>query len=517
MLGNNPKNYKDINISLNSLKDETKSFNSISEISNINLIELNMQNIEQENYIYYTITNKFKKGINFMVILNEDHNSKVNIVINDNIKFERIKNKILENFIESNEKYKNTNNLKIINLIKKINKKEIKINSEEAFYKNIKDGDILYCDLKGDENWIKINVKLVINDEIKNISFNIKCEKDYLFCNLHYKILKCIFKVIGNLIKNTSKRKYHFVLIDLNCKINNSFLNQVFDFKVSNIENDNLMKTHIGKLLKGNNEIEYELYLNMVENYLIKYFNSKKQNESNLSDRWLYFSEVKNILDYENQKKFGPEFIYIKKYINQYFDTLYKKEGRINSKISKFYFEKINQNNILLYNNEENTIFEISFENNNIKKTDENTNNNSLTSWNILSDNDFSENEEENFSVRNITKIYNLCEEFDNLIDEVDFTNFLSENIKLKLNCNLFDSEEYEKYINLSFSDNINSLIDTKIINNLDYTNDEQKLLTEFKNIYSFLIFFTIIFLIISIIIIYLLSDILDNKNEKNN
>ena len=318
-------------------------------------------------------------------------------------------------------------------------------------------------------------------------------------------------------ILNTSKRKYHFVLIDLNCKINNSFLNQVFDFKVSNIENDNLMKTHIGKLLKGNNEIEYELYLNMVENYLIKYFNSKKQNESNLSDRWLYFSEVKNILDYENQKKFGPEFIYIKKYINQYFDTLYKKEGRINSKISKFYFEKINQNNILLYNNEENTIFEISFENNNIKKTDENTNNNSLTSWNILSDNDFSENEEENFSVRNITKIYNLCEEFDNLIDEVDFTNFLSENIKLKLNCNLFDSEEYEKYINLSFSDNINSLIDTKIINNLDYTNDEQKLLTEFKNIYSFLIFFTIIFLIISIIIIYLLSDILDNKNEKNN
>ena len=227
-----------------------------------------------------------------------------------------------------------------------------------------------------------------------------------------------LFKVIGNLIKNTSKRKYHFVLIDLNCKINNSFLNQVFDFKVSNIENDNLMKTHIGKLLKGNNEIEYELYLNMVENYLIKYFNSKKQNESNLSDRWLYFSEVKNILDYENQKKFGPEFIYIKKYINQYFDTLYKKEGRINSKISKFYFEKINQNNILLYNNEENTIFEISFENNNIKKTDENTNNNSLTSWNILSDNDFSENEEENFSVRNITKIYNLCEEFDNLIDE---------------------------------------------------------------------------------------------------
>ena len=163
MLGNNPKNYKDINISLNSLKDETKSFNSISEISNINLIELNMQNIEQENYIYYTITNKFKKGINFMVILNEDHNSKVNIVINDNIKFERIKNKILENFIESNEKYKNTNNLKIINLIKKINKKEIKINSEEAFYKNIKDGDILYCDLKGDENWIKINVKLVIH------------------------------------------------------------------------------------------------------------------------------------------------------------------------------------------------------------------------------------------------------------------------------------------------------------------------------------------------------------------
>ena len=236
-----------------------------------------------------------------------------------------------------------------------------------------------------------------------------------------------------------------------------------------------------------------------------------------MSDRWLYFSEVKNILDYENQKKFGPEFIYIKKYINQYFDILYKKEGRINSKISKFYFEKINQNNILLYNNEENTIFEISFENNNIKKTDENTNNNSLTSWNILSDNDFSENEEENFSVRNITKIYNLCEEFDNLIDEVDFTNFLSENIKLKLNCNLFDSEEIEKYINLSFSDNINSLIDTKIINNLDYTNDEQKLLTEFKNIYSFLIFFTIIFLIISIIIIYLLSDILDNKNEKNN
>ena len=65
MLGNNPKNYKDINISLNSLKDETKSFNSISEISNINLIELNMQNIEQENYIYYTITNKFKKRDKF--------------------------------------------------------------------------------------------------------------------------------------------------------------------------------------------------------------------------------------------------------------------------------------------------------------------------------------------------------------------------------------------------------------------------------------------------------------------
>ena len=510
MLGNNPKNYKDINISLNSLKDETKSFNSISEISNINLIELNMQNIEQENYIYYTITNKFKKGINFMVILNEDHNSKVNIVINDNIKFERIKNKILENFIESNEKYKNTNNLKIINLIKKINKKEIKINSEEAFYKNIKDGDILYCDLKGDENWIKINVKLVINDEIKNISFNIKCEKDYLFCNLHYKILKCIFKVIGNLIKNTSKRKYHFVLIDLNCKINNSFLNQVFDFKVSNIENDNLMKTHIGKLLKGNNEIEYELYLNAVENYLIKYFNSKKENDEKMSDRWLYFSEIKSIEDYENQKKFRPEFSFIKKYVDEYFTILYKQEGRISSKISRFYFENINAQNNSYFNDEE-TIFEISFEKKKFENLEENSIKNSLEDWNTMSDSDF-ENEENN-DIRNMTKYINLCDEFDSLIDEIDFTDFLFQNVEFKLNSSLLESEEYEKYFNYSLLENLNSLADYK--NNLDLINDK-KVLIEWKKIKIFLIFFTIIFFIIAFTIIYLLDEFFYNKNNQS-
>ena len=513
MLGNNPNNHKDINISLYSCKDETKSALSQSEISDINLIELNNQNNNQENFVYYTITNKFKEGINFIVKLNEDKSTKVNVVINKKTKFERIKNIILENFRKLDEKYKNTNNLKIFNLTKKGNKKDIKMNSEEEFYKNIIDGDVLYCDLVGDENWIKIKAKLKIMDNEKNISFNMKIEKDYLFKNLHYKALKCIFKIMGNLIQNSLKRKFHYVLNDLKCIIKNTNINQVFDLKNSNNENIYLMEFPIELLIKDNHEIEYELYLNIVENYLIKYFNSKKENDDNLSDRWLYFSEVKNIEDYENHKKFGPEFNYIKNYVNKYFNKLYKEEGRIKSKISKFYFENINLNQNNFGYNDEKTIFEISFENTNIPNTDDNSfKNNSLDEWNIMSESDFSE-DIDNLDIRNMSKYVNLCEEFENLIDEIDFTNFLYENVEFKFDSSLLESEEYEKYVNLSLFEKQNSLTDKNTINNHDLASDK-KLSKECKKIRNFIIFFSIIFALISFTIIYILDEIFENKNK---
>ena len=246
MLGNNPNNYLEINTSLNSLKDQTKSALSQSEISEVNYLEFNTQLNIQEKYIYYT--NKFKEMINFIVILNEDHSLKVNVVVNQKTKFERIKKIILENFIKADEKYKNSKNLKIFNLTKRVNKKEIKINSQEDFYKNVIDGDVLYCDLVGDDNWIKIKAKLLLNDKEKNISFNIKSEKDYLFSKLHYKSLKCIFKIMGDLIRNSSKRKLHFILTNLKCTIKNPNINQVFDLKYSNIENNNLMNSPVGIL-----------------------------------------------------------------------------------------------------------------------------------------------------------------------------------------------------------------------------------------------------------------------------
>ena len=515
MLGNNPNKHKDINISLYSCKDETKSALSQSEISDINLIELNNQNNNQENYVYYSITNKFKEGINFIVQLNEDKSTKVNVVINKKTKFERIKNIILENFRKLDEKYKNTNNLKIFNLTKKGNKKDIKMNSEEEFYKNIIDGDVLYCDLVGDENWIKIKAKLKIMDNEKNISFNMKIEKDYLFKNLHYKTLKCIFKIMGNLIQNNSKRKYHYVLNDLKCTIKNTNINQVFDLKNYNNENKNLMEFPVEMLIKDNYELEYELYLNIVENYLIQYFNSKKENEDNLSDRWLYFSEVKNIEDNENHQKFGPEFNYIKNYVNKYFNKLYKEEGRINSKISKFYFENINLNQNNFGYNDEKTIFEISFENTNIPNTDDNSfKNNSLDEWNIMSESDFSE-DIDNLDIRNMTKYINLCEDFENLIDEIDFTNFLYEKVEFKFDSNLLESEEYENYVNFSIFENQNSLTDKNIMNNHDSVSDK-KVSKECKHIRNFIIFFSIIFALISFTIIYILDDIFENKNINN-
>ena len=508
MLGNNPNNYLEINTSLNSLKDQTKSALSQSEISEVNYLEFNTQLNIQEKYIYYT--NKFKEMINFIVILNEDHSLKVNVVVNQKTKFERIKKIILENFIKADEKYKNSKNLKIFNLTKRVNKKEIKINSQEDFYKNVIDGDVLYCDLVGDDNWIKIKAKLLLNDKEKNISFNIKSEKDYLFSKLHYKSLKCIFKIMGDLIRNSSKRKLHFILTNLKCTIKNPNINQVFDLKYSNIENNNLMNSPVGILLKDNYEIEYELYLNAVENYLIKYFNSKKENDEKMSDRWLYFSEIKSIEDYENQKKFRPEFSFIKKYVDKYFTILYKQEGRISSKISRFYFENINAQNNSYFNDEE-TIFEISFEKKKFENLEENSIKNSLEDWNIMSDSDF-ENEENN-DIRNMTKYINLCDEFDSLIDEIDFTDFLFQNVEFKLNSSLLESEEYEKYFNYSLLENLNSLANYK--NNLDLLNDK-KVLIEWKKIKIFLIFFTIIFFIIAFTIIYLLDEFFYNKNNQS-
>ena len=510
MLGNNPNNNLEINISLNSLKDETKSILSQSEISEVNFLEFNTHFNNQEKYIYYSTTNKFKERINFIVKLNGDHSIKVNVVINQKTKFERIKNIILENFIKADEKYKNTKNLKIINLTKRVNKKEIKINSQEDFYKNVVDGDVLYCDLVGDDNWIKIKAKLLLNDKEKNISFNIKSDKNYLFSKLHYKSLKCIFKIMGDLIRKSSKRKLHFILTNLKCTIKNPNINQVFDLKYSNDENNNLMNSPIGILLKDNNEIEYELYLNAVENYLIKYFNSKKENDENMSERWLYFSEIKSIEDYENQKKFGPEFCFIKKYVNEYFTILYRQEGRIKSKISRFYFENIkSQNNS--YFNDEKTIFEISFENKKFENIEEDSIKNNLEDWNIMSESDFES--EDNNDIRNMTKYINLCDEFNSLIDEIDFTNYLFQNVEFKLNSSLLEAEEYEKYFNYSLFDNINSLADYK--NNRDLINDK-KVLKEWKKIKIFLIFITLIFFIIAFTIFYILGEILDNKNQSN-
>ena len=229
-----------------------------------------------------------------------------------------------------------------------------------------------------------------------------------------------------------------------------------------------------------------------------------------MSDRWLYFSEIKSIEDYENQKKFRPEFSFIKKYVDEYFTILYKQEGRISSKISRFYFENINAQNNSYFNDEE-TIFEISFEKKKFENLEENSIKNSLEDWNIMSDSDF-ENEENN-DIRNMTKYINLCDEFDSLIDEIDFTDFLFQNVEFKLNSSLLESEEYEKYFNYSLLENLNSLADYK--NNLDLINDK-KVLIEWKKIKIFLIFFTIIFFIIAFTIIYLLDEFFYNKNNQS-
>ena len=129
-----------------------------------------------------------------------------------------------------------------------------------------------------------------------------------------------------------------------------------------------------------------------------------------------------------------------------------------------------------------------------------------------MSESDFSE-DIDNLDIRNMTKYVNLCEEFENLIDEIDFTDFLYENVEFKFDSSLLESEEYEKYVNLSLFEKQNSLIDKNTINNHDLASDK-KLSKECKQIRNFIIFFSIIFALISFTIIYILDEIFENKNK---
>lgn len=145
--------------------------------------------------------------------------------------------------------YSNLEGLKAINITKRSDKGIVNIPTDTSgeIKDYLENGNILYCDLKTDEYWIKTSLNLFSNQKKLSISLDIKNKLNLPMKKLKMLLIKTSLNFWIDFCKNNND-EFHYIFVDSTCKTLKSKQNMEFEIE------DLAKKTSIDESIKGFNQ-----------------------------------------------------------------------------------------------------------------------------------------------------------------------------------------------------------------------------------------------------------------------
>ena len=144
---------------------------------------------DDSKFIYYAKAEQFISQLEIYVKTNNYPDKKVLIIAKSELDFQELMSQIKESFKSSSE-FKNVAGLTIENLYKLQNERRINLPKNGCINEYLKSGDIIYCDIKTDEFWIKTYFKITTYNYRKVIKIEFKFNKKTKFKQIKLILLK---------------------------------------------------------------------------------------------------------------------------------------------------------------------------------------------------------------------------------------------------------------------------------------------------------------------------------------
>ena len=144
---------------------------------------------DDSKFIYYAKAEQFISQLEIYVKPNNYPDKKVLIIAKSELDFQELMSQIKESFKSSSE-FKNVAGLTIENLYKLQNERRINLPKNGCINEYLKSGDIIYCDIKTDEFWIKTYFKITTYNYRKVIKIEFKFNKKTKFKQIKLILLK---------------------------------------------------------------------------------------------------------------------------------------------------------------------------------------------------------------------------------------------------------------------------------------------------------------------------------------
>lgn len=90
----------------------------------------------------------------------------------------------------------------------------------------LENGNIIYCDMKAEEYWIKTSLNLLTNSKKLSISLDIKVKAEMSLLKLKYLLIKMGLNFWVDFCKNDS---FHYLLLNAKCELLNAKQNMILD------------------------------------------------------------------------------------------------------------------------------------------------------------------------------------------------------------------------------------------------------------------------------------------------
>ena len=291
--------YEKVPKDINSSKKEKIKQSNNKNTENKSIFNDNDNKISKQIEIFATLKGKEN-------ITNSKNKSLIFIKIDSQSSISSLCIKIRESLYKFPE-YQNLKGLEVVNLTKKIDKKnkEKKLQINELVGDVLRNGDIIFFELKSDEIWIKINICMInASNKIRQklyLSMDTKINKNISFKELVYIHLK--FAINCWLEKVPNVNSYHYIVTGLNIStIRNSK------------EENNMMVDHskvVGEIFGFEDCIKLNIKFNTLE---FLFFQKLKHIKRPSSDKMT--SEKKEQWEEYKGMKF-KEFLNNKNFVNE--------------------------------------------------------------------------------------------------------------------------------------------------------------------------------------------------------
>ena len=184
----------------------------------------------------------------------------------------------------------------------------------------LENGNVIYCDLKTEEFWIKTSINLITNEKKVSFSIDLKIKADMQLMKLKYLLIKIGTNFWIDLTENDI---FHFIFLTAKCEILNSKKNMIFDIeelkKTSHLEDCIL----IFEIVTANDIFDFEseiicnFRINSVEELIFNKLSKLKSNDFGDKFKFLDLRE-KTFTEFQQSKIFEKEINTIKAIIKEY-------------------------------------------------------------------------------------------------------------------------------------------------------------------------------------------------------